>query len=624
MSGAPSPFPASPWLPLGGAALLIAAFHAVGALWFDGYQLDLGSVRGPTPRYKQFLAVWGAFGAATAVLLATALSRWAASARAAAWVERTARVSDRTLVVAGTLGALAIPLALRVWLLGGAPLTDDESAYRFMAELLASGRLYAESPPLKLFFDRVFMINDGRFYAQYFIGWPALLAPGVWLRIPGATNAVYSALTVPPLFLALRHVAGRSGAALGLVLYLTCPMLAVGAATELAHTSCLMALVWTTWFALRSRDPGAPRGMPALLAAAFSVAFFIRPASAVGIALPLLAWWAVPRRDEARRAWLARALAFAAPTLAMAALFLAVNKIQNDAYFTVAYQRFAAYMVENGFRFAGWEQMYGVTGVTLGPGQQATTPLANLGVAFDQPPLALLTNVGIALFRLNFDLFGWPSSLLFLCLAGWRRRAWLFWLCGGAFFLTHLFFFDSGIDSFGPVHYFETAWPILVLTVLGVRHARATARGTPGAHLPGALVVALVVTAWCGYAPVRFRALAAIAAAINQPRDAVARAGLQNAVVFAPRPFVPLCASWPNEAFVVFRPNNDPDLQNSVLWVNHIDVESDRRLMALFPARTGYVMQWTRDCTVRLRPLAELRPGEVPDGFIGGTGKGLE
>ena len=105
--------------------------------------------------------------------------------------------------------------------------------------MLATGRLWADSHPLKEFFDRVFMINDGKFYGQYFIGWPALMVPGVWVGAVGYMNAVYSALTVPPLFGIARRMGGSSAARVALLLFLASPMLMVGAATEMSHPSCL-------------------------------------------------------------------------------------------------------------------------------------------------------------------------------------------------------------------------------------------------------------------------------------------------------------------------------------------------------------------------------------------------
>jgi len=48
--------------------------------------------------------------------------------------------------------------------------------------------------------------------------------------------------------------------------------------------------------------------------------------------------------------------------------------------------------------------------------------------------------------------------------------------------------------------------------------------------------------------------------------------------------------------------------------VNHLSVDEDKRLLDGLPGRAGYVMLWTAQCRVDLLPLAELAPGQVPDG----------
>jgi hypothetical protein len=102
-----------------------------------------------------------------------------------------------------------------------------------------------------------------------------------------------------------------------------------------------------------------------------------------------------------------------------------------------------------------------------------------------------------------------------------------------------------------------------------------------------------------------------IAAHLNTALRAPEAAGLHQAVIFAPTPFAPPCARTPNH-FVFFHPVNDPDLRNDVLWVNHIDIDDDRRFVETLPERTGYVMRWTAECKVTLLPLAELKAGDVP------------
>ncbi len=634
-------------LPFLGAAVFFLLLDATSTELMRSSKLDFGtSVNLPTPGFSRYLAFWMFYGTLAACCLTFGLARWIgggnnSSRLAEAWNQ----ASDRKWILYSSLFALLIPAALRTYLLNGTPLTDDESAYRFMAQVLATGSVYADSPPLKLFFDNRFMINDGKFFAHFFIGWPALLVPGVWLGIPGFMNAIYSALTLPALFAVLRRLVGSAWAKAGAILYLSSPMLMIAAATETSHTSCIAALAWVTWFCLRSRDEDAPWWVHAAVAVTFCIAFFIRPISALGIGLPLLVWWLGGLRRRSRL----RALAtFALPTLAVAALFLGVNKLQTGDFFEVAYQRAFTYAEENGFRFSLWPEDHD---------GDAQSELAFQGLG---PSLAVLAT---ALFRLNVSFLGWPCSLLFALFAGQGRLRGALKLSLLSFFALHFLSTNVGIDTFAPMHYFELAWPLLLLNLCGLESMTkslsgtigwgAGVRGTGRRRTPGlgavgqntigqspvgrntagklqnatptvwptAAMSALILTNLISFTPVRFTAISKVANNIAIPQTALAEADIGRSVIFVREPFIRYCRSGPTHGWVFSRPNNDPKLENSVLWVNHLSLEKNRLLMGRFPDRQGYVMAWNRDCQIVFLPLDKLTPGMVPDAPIKGIAK---
>ncbi|GEM_PF-651833 len=631
------------------SALLLLYLYAIGQVFFKGYVLDLGSLGIPNVRYTYFLTQWIFFGTLAGALLASAASFLLSGTKTYRLVERWERIPDKGFLIAASVLGLLFPILVRVFVLQGAPLTDDESCYQFSAELLASGRLYTDSPPLKLFFDRAFMINNGRLYSQYFLGWPALMVPGVWLGIVGYMNAIYSALTVPAIFLSLRRMVGSSWAKLGVVLYLTSPMLMVGAATKMSHTTCMMALAWTLWFTLRACDEDSPSWSHAGVSFFFSLAFFIRPTCAIGIGAPMLVYWLLGQRKR-EQSTLTALVWFAVPATVMASLFLAVNYLQNGSITSVAYQKIFEYTRMNGYRFRSFSM---------------TSIPKNMVHNFDfSNPMKGLSLSGIALVRMNAALFGWPLSLVFVLLAGWKKRAGLLLASVICFFLVHGLISDVGVDSFAPVHFFELALPFLLLTVLGLQRSTATLleltthqdeqvkdsapttdadtehdaeaapaqttteKGSLISHpltvFPSLFMMVFVFLSLTGYVPIRFRALYMIGKDINTPFQAVKKQKLKRAVVFATMRFTKQCVSKPTKHFLYWRPNNDPALKNDILWVNHLDVLSDKRLMKHFPARKGYVMQWKKDCTVHYLPLAPMKPGAVPKGWIGGNQKGLD
>ena len=354
-------------------------------------------------------------------------------------------------------------LQVRALVIGDTRMTDDEPVYRFAAELLASGRLTVPSEPDRLFFDRAFMVNDGRYYGCYFLGWPFLMLPGLLLGVEGYANAVYAGLTVPALFLAARRLGGGGVARVAVVLFIASPMMMIGSATLLAHASCLAANSWALWLFLRTRDDACPLRVHAAFGFAVAAAFFIRPQTTVALAVPLaILWLASLRRVDDRARRLA---AFGVPTAALAALFLWINDATTGSPFYPPYQRLLDYLVENSFRFGH-----------IGSAMDMTV----VGLNFE--PQSALAILGSGLFRLNFALFGWPSSFLFLLPAVGAQRSRVPWVMFWTYVATHFFQIDNGIDAFGPVHFYEMALPVILLSALGagrahrwlLHHARAS------------------------------------------------------------------------------------------------------------------------------------------------------
>ena len=563
----------------------------------EGYALGLGNIGFPSYRFVAFTMFYALLGGAGAVCIAVGWTRGfsATSLREVPWF----------LVVATALGVL-IPVVIRWLVLAGGVVADDESVYRFSAELLASGRLTAPSHPLKLFFDHPFMVNDGRMFSQYFLGWPAIMALGVPFGATGYVNALVSGATVPALYRLLKTVSGVTWARLGVLVFLTSPMIQIAAATEMSHTSALAALVYAMWLvtlALRGGGPATHFGF----GLALSIAFFIRPASAVAVTLP---WGVLWMGTQLKNRAFSNILWFAIPTSVLGGLFLWVNAEQTGSIFGVAYQQAFQYAIENGLRFSH----------VVPERANATVMLASGGF----PEMLTMTAVG--LLRLNMSLFGWPLSLGLLPLAIGLRPANWWWASVGTYVLVHLSLFDAGIDTFGPTHWFEMALPVLVLTMLGCKRAAGWASqiSTNAAPFPRNLVLTFVTASVLLFTPYRLKAVREIAAMTRRAPDAVDRAHVHNAVIFVNRPWAATCNTGlgsPPRHFVFWWPVNDPNFENDVLWANHLSVKQDRKLLDAFPGREGYITWWNeKPCELELIPIEKAATLEIPNGNMGPTG----
>ena len=193
------------------AATSLVAFHLIGSVYLNNFSLDLGSLNYPTPRYLAFVAFWTLFGGLSAIAARTRLSPVLGGSRR---LERVGsgveRAAGAPLPVRGrSAAAFAIPLAdtLRAYCTGrrspttrartglppsfsqadgcGSPSPDAEALLR--SELHDQRR-----PPVSGVF-------------------PGLARPARARRVDrraGIVNPLLSALTVPPLFRRWSHLVG--------------------------------------------------------------------------------------------------------------------------------------------------------------------------------------------------------------------------------------------------------------------------------------------------------------------------------------------------------------------------------------------------------------------------------
>jgi hypothetical protein len=297
-----------------------------------------------------------------------------------------------------------------------------------------------------------------------------------------------------------------------------------------------------------------------------------------------------------------------------ALVFLGILAAQTGSPFMPAYQRYIAYAIENGCRFSYLPSVEDARHVQIA------------GMDFGNP-LMTLAMLGTAAFRMNYALFGWPFSLLFVPFGLAVPRASLFAWSLLSFAAVHLFVVDVGVDLFGPVHFAETAVPLLVLTVAGLARLAERFRALAadgGVPLSGQLALALILVSATGYLPIHLGTLAGIGAHIARPiRDVdAATFDAGPVVVFAPLPFAPPIAPGAPFHFVFYPPVNDPGLQNRILWVNHFTVADDRRFMQFHPGRRGFVLAWRKSGECVVIPLDDLKPGDVPDSRMSRSGGG--
>jgi hypothetical protein len=400
--------------------LLVIAFQT-GATWGNDYAPRFGAFA-PSQGELAFRLAQILYVLPAALLLAFAAG-WAFPGRIRAPFEGLARsrAAWAWLLAGVAFGAVAV---VRVYVLEGTEVTDDENVYAFQGWLLRHGALYARSipPPFRAFFDNQFIVNDGRWYGLYFIGHSAVLAladslgAGRWL---GPLSA--GVLVLLTWAIGVR-VFDRRVALVASILVAVSPFTAFLFATRLSQPTDAVALALAVYAVLRVEERPERTRWWALGALAASLAVLTRPQTAVPFLLALLVPTLVGvARGRIRPGFLAPVVG-AALALGGAALFLTVNLLQNGSPWRTGYQ---AYMAQ------------GIPWLTpVGFGHSVRQVAEGLG-------------------HLNFWLFGWPASLAFIPFFERRPFAVRLAACSTLVVLSYGIAAVPTVAPVGPVYYGE-------------------------------------------------------------------------------------------------------------------------------------------------------------------------
>ncbi|HEY3083465.1 MAG TPA: glycosyltransferase family 39 protein [Chloroflexota bacterium] len=473
------------------------------------------------------------------------------------------------------LGAAELPLAISLAvattafaaviadsLLERMPHVQDSVAYLFQAKIFATGRLWADLPPMPEFFEHEFVVmRDGRWFGKYPPGFPALLSLGVLAGVPWLVSPLLAGLTSLATYALGARAAGRPVGLLAALLLLFSPFYLFLSGEFMAHTAGL-ALAMFFALAYLHADRGSRSG--AILAGlALGGGALVRPWTALLLAAPfgldlLLRLHRQPRS-----------------TLRLAAL-MAVGLAPP----------LAAYV--------GWNWV--MAGGPFANTMELWWPTDKLGFGPDKgltghTPLNGLYNSLRNLSELSSHAFGWPGVFTFLfalvpfatARAGRWDRIWLAsWL---ALMVGYFFWWADGV-MYGPRFYFEAIGFMALLSARGLA-VLAELGGRAGRVLAAALLGALLLFCAYLYLPVQLPLLRGYNYVSRVSLDAVERAGIHHAVVFVDTGGV---YEWWNYGMVFSA--NSPRLDTDVIYARDLG-PGDARLMQLYPDRHFYRLRRT-------------------------------
>lgn len=504
--------------PLLGMALLLAALGLVPTA-------NLLTGGAAYPQWSRHVRQWSAWLAISTVLAIT-IARLGGIV-----LGRAITSADRLLLApsprrfAWLAGAATACLSLAVGTaaFGLHPVSADELAQLWQAQLLASGHLTARASTHPEFFSTLMTVEaGGRWFSQFPIGGPAILALGVAARVPWLINPLLTGWTAVVLHRFVAATDDVRTARLATVLFALSPFVLLMGGSEMNNVPVL-ACVMTALAALprwaKAADGASARPAASIIGLALGVAATCRPYDAVLVAVPIVLFQLATLRQ---RPALVRSMTWQGGAGAIPViLLLAANRATTGAPLLFGYDLLNGAAHRPGFHAS--------------PLGAEHTPIVGLRVASSY------------LMSLDTSLLAWPVPavlLMVLALVLQRRASRWDLLLAGIFVMLLAGYAAYWAESYfaGP-RFLYCAVPVFVLLVarlpLLLRERLRSTRARTAATL---LLPIWLVLAWTlppnrahGYG---VRTVVRLNAEKRTNGAAVARraneAGLHNALVFVP------------------------------------------------------------------------------------------
>jgi hypothetical protein len=430
------------------------------------------------------------------------------------------RPSPGVFAVATAVLATVAAAAVSQIAFAGQPFTSDEMAQAWHARIIASGNLYAIAETPREFFNTAPVLDTGgRWFSQYPIGGPALIALGLLVGLPWLVNPILLGVATVALYRFFAAVSGELRARFATLLFVSSPMVLQMAGSQMNHLPALAFTALALWDASRWDSADSPRKLfttAALTGLGIGAIALVRPLDAALVAL-VIGVVQVARALREPKRWVSLGVQAAFGALPVAVLLWA-NAKTTGSPFVFAYEALNGASHGLGFH--------------VDPNGEAHTPMRGLTFASGY------------LMKLSLFLFEWPLPGVLVIAAGLaairRPNRWDLVLAGlfAAFLVAYAAYWFDGFFAgprflFGAVPafiYFATRLPDIAGDA-----PHPVVRRTLSLILP--LCVAI---AWLGpwavssassridlYREQRTKQKTAI-------EDQVRAAGLSNALVFVP------------------------------------------------------------------------------------------
>ncbi|MCX6143249.1 MAG: phospholipid carrier-dependent glycosyltransferase [Ignavibacteriales bacterium] len=447
------------------------------------------------------------------------------------------------------------------YLLHETEVTDDENTFDFQAHTLLLGRVVNPPPPVVESFHNVFIINDGKqWVGKYTLGHPLIIAIGMALGNRYCLTITLSVLTLLLVYLiSLKIYGDRKVALLTLCLGAISPFFYLVSSSRLSHTTTAFFLALFMYLFLQSRSMSEKKHGGTFIAflagLALGYAFNVRSLTALGFVAPFCVVAVIDVRQQ-KPGTLLRGLFLTAGFALVVGITLWYNAIVTGNALTFPFH-------------------YYNSAEELGFG------------AFGHTFLASVRNLGVSIGRLNGVFLGFPLSFLFLFAVLFDRKGFgdyvSFGILGGIA-VAYLFYYSPGVSDLGPVYYYETMIPLLLLSARAVvsLHRLFTDHFSHGNALVPNFLVLSGILALVTYVPEQISHVHRLTDQIREPYEVVRSANVQHGLV--------LIKSRMDKGWVFGYRNPSPDFTENIIYARYADTASNLALTGYFRDRMPYIL----------------------------------
>lgn len=473
------------------------------------------------------------------------------------------RLKDKKIIIILLAVYLTVMILLRFALLDDRMFSGDEFSYLYQAQIMSRFKVYIPAPSPDDPFVSDNIVNNGRLFSKYTIGFPMLLVPFIYLNNPFILNPIMAVLCLIALYYLAKELYDKNTGFLSAFFLGISPFFVMNSITLLVHTPFLFFYIIFILYYIKSIRQNHML-YPIAAGASFGFGMLIRPADAAipgvvfaAISIFLLIRCIISKNRKSNSMPAAKELAvqfliMTGAALVFLGILLYVNYLQTDNPFKFAFQE---YIESEKWGLGVWGHNH-------------------------------LKAVWNSIFQTT-RLFVWlPPVFIFLTfvsLGEKKKENLCLFVLAACIFIFYYFYYGTGFNEFGPRYYYSMLASLPILAARGVIYSENLLR-KKGIKTPAALIFTLYLTLFTligAFPGITKEALSYPVGLTNVFKE------IENTFKDYPEGVVLFLKTTPMQ-FSQFYVRNNPSLTNKIITAIYLSPEINRQVIEMFPHKKIY------------------------------------